>query len=304
MISSEECPIKINVFMSFTFKNKIDWLSKNYDKEIGGFILGVINTDGVFMEDLLIPKQEVSSASVDFDKKDLIDMRVNNEEKCQRIIGEWHSHNDMEAYWSATDEELISQFCEGRDISMFIVSNINKHIIRLEMRNPIKLSLNKLSFAVYGNPIDEEMKKELEDKIKIKKEIKVNKFAPTNLKDFMNDKNVESIADYDNNVYGRNVMRKNKIVKVFGINEITRQAVMEAFESYTPKLVQNKDVLFILDDINDAIEFYMEVCDFVFMFKKRVEKDMKDDGEEVDLEEESELSSIEEIQEDFDYYRR
>ena len=275
LTSGEEVCMKINVFMDASFKDKIDWLSENYHKEIGGFILGEIKPEGIFMQDLIIPKQEVGTGSVDFDKKDLIEMREQNKEKCAKIIGEWHSHNSMGAFWSSTDDELIEQFCEGRDTSVFIVSSKRNHLIRFEMRKPIKLSLNKLSFAVINSAVQAEMEKEIAEKIKPDKPIA--EWKGTSAKEFSQ----ESLFDFPiirseqpGNIYGKNVVRVNKRVKVFGVEEPLRDALQDEYALYNPIMCgyMAGDLLFNFRHAKSAMKFFDEINKFIYEYRKDDEK--------------------------------
>ena len=81
--------VNIKVVMERQFKDKIDWLSKNYDKEIAGFITGEIDGEEIVLEDLIIPEQEVGSAHVDIEGKSQVKLRKEFGNKCKKIIGEW-----------------------------------------------------------------------------------------------------------------------------------------------------------------------------------------------------------------------
>lgn len=153
--------------MSDTFHKTISWLVNNYDKEVAGWIVGKIDKDGVYMEELLIPEQEVGGAHVDMSAGNIVKMR--NEygvAKCKRIIGEWHSHNTMGAYWSSVDDDLIKQLMNQREACVFVVSSVKDgHRVRVELREPFNLSLDELPFRV---EVDDKFKVKLEKEIKKK----------------------------------------------------------------------------------------------------------------------------------------
>ena len=101
---------QIKVTMSQVFFDKINWFVNNYEKEISGWIEGTVDEEGFYLKDLLIPHQDVTSGSVDTEPVDLVKLRKEYKTRCQNIIGHYHSHNTMNAFWSATDETFIQEF--------------------------------------------------------------------------------------------------------------------------------------------------------------------------------------------------
>lgn len=168
MEEEQEIEFDVNIVMKETFKEKVDWFSSNYEQEIAGFIIGEISKEGIILEDLLIPEQEVGSASVKLIGKNLVKLRKEYGDKCKKIIGEWHSHNTMGCMWSYTDEEdFIKPFSEPREVTLFVVSSKGEHLIRMEIRKPFFMSLDKLSYVVESKENDK-LTKKLEREIKKK----------------------------------------------------------------------------------------------------------------------------------------
>ena len=87
--------------------DKIRWLTANYKEEISAFLTGDIKDGKIIIDGLLFPHQDVTSGSVDTDAKSLIKLRKEYGDECIRIIGHWHSHNTMGAFWSGTDDTFI-----------------------------------------------------------------------------------------------------------------------------------------------------------------------------------------------------
>jgi len=151
--------------------DKIEWFTNNYDKEIGAWLVGEITDEKIVIEDILIPYQEVSGVSVDTDGKALVRLRKEYGERCSKIIGHWHSHNTMGTSWSRTDEEFIEQFTEPRTIAVFIVSSkAEKHLVRLELCKPVRVSLDNLDYTIVGedSEFDEAMQKIIDEKLEEK----------------------------------------------------------------------------------------------------------------------------------------
>lgn len=164
---SNETKINIPITMSDDFHKTIRWLVNNYEKEIAGWIVGKIDKDGVYMEELLIPEQEVGGSHVDMTAGNIVKMR--NEygaAKCKRIIGEWHSHNSMSAYWSYVDEDLIKQLMNQRTACIFIVSSVKDgHRIRMDFKEPFQMTVDEMPYRV---DIDDKFKNKLEKEIEKK----------------------------------------------------------------------------------------------------------------------------------------
>ncbi len=132
--------------------DKILWLVENYKNEISGWLTGEVKDGAVIIDNILFPHQEVGGASVDTDGKSLVKLRKEYGDECKRIIGHWHSHNTMMASWSTIDEEFMSEFMQTRKLGVFVVSAIdNKHAVRLELRDPVDLSVNMDSYSLSGN---------------------------------------------------------------------------------------------------------------------------------------------------------
>ena len=155
------------------FKEKIDWISSNYEKEVNGFITGTIEKDSIILEDLLIPYQEADSASCEVTGENIVKLRKEYKDKCKKIIGEWHSHHSMSAFWSGDDERVINDFAEPRETSIFIVSAKGNHLVRVELRKPFKISLDCLPYEVEAteSKVGKEMTKEIEKKVTVPERI-------------------------------------------------------------------------------------------------------------------------------------
>lgn len=148
-------------------EEKIRWLTQNYEKEISAWLGGEIVGNKIIIDDFLIPFQTVGYSSIDTDGKQLIKLRKEYGDRCLRIIGHFHSHNCMSADWSGVDDDFIDKYMQGRDLRVFLVSSIDDGIkARLELRNPIKISLDRLRINV--RYVNEEIEKELKEMIEKK----------------------------------------------------------------------------------------------------------------------------------------
>jgi len=160
-----EFETNFKVILGDDVKKKIDWLVSNYDKEIGGFLVGDWKEDSVFIDNILFPKQDVSSASIDTDGMSLIELRKEYGNECLRIVGHFHSHNTLGAFWSGDDETFMKEYSETNEKSVFIVASTLGNKTKVIFKKPFKLAFD-LNFDVdYGVDISEEMLKVIEDKV-------------------------------------------------------------------------------------------------------------------------------------------
>jgi proteasome lid subunit RPN8/RPN11 len=104
------------------------------DKEIGALMLGRIHNGDAYVEDVVITKQGVTGASVEFDEEgiDLATMRAMEQGKV--VIGWFHSHVNMKAFWSGTDMKTINDLiAHTEDYLVSIVSNKKyEHVGRID----------------------------------------------------------------------------------------------------------------------------------------------------------------------------
>jgi proteasome lid subunit RPN8/RPN11 len=96
---------------------------RHCDYEIGGFGYVTMNDAGNFYVDkIFLVEQEVSPAAVDFADAGLayaID-KAANDDRLNDLKFCWHSHVDMGAFWSSTDDEMIANMNNG--LTPYLVS--------------------------------------------------------------------------------------------------------------------------------------------------------------------------------------
>ena len=254
--------VKLKIVMEPKFKETIDWFSNEYDKEIGGWIEGTITEDEIRLKGLLIPHQTSGHSSVDMTTKQIIQLRKEYGNKCANIIGEWHSHAKLGAFWSITDDDFVKQYMAPREIGIFIVSSEGKHLIKVEIKKPFAMSLDKLGY-VYER-VESELGKELKGAIKQK--ITEPVYA-TNLVNRSNgyrkksqyDSGIKIIVDgmvqYFNN---------GNVVKINGLSWYYADEVEREFEHLKPKTENigngtSYNLIFKFKNKKEATDFIKDV---------------------------------------------
>lgn len=74
--------------------------------EIGGIMIGYVDSDQIIVTDITVPKQEVTAASISFDDTSMNDQisELFFAESDLYLVGWWHTHGDMKVFWSSTDQ--------------------------------------------------------------------------------------------------------------------------------------------------------------------------------------------------------
>lgn len=187
----------IEVVLKDEVYEEITTLMKNVDKlnngdEIGGWLLGDWRKSKekatLFLDEFVIPKQEVSSTEVDISPESMMDtIKELGMEKCNKIKAHWHIHpfGKGSTSWSGTDEEKIKDFMEpskGREIFVFLLSSEGELKARVEVN--FKGSIKDLGgeFTVRKTLDDLDVRKETEEsndalfgKLKARIDEKVNR---------------------------------------------------------------------------------------------------------------------------------
>lgn len=272
------------VEMSKKLNDKIEWLTNNYDNEIGAWLIGEITNEKIIIEDFLIPNQEVGTVSVDTSGKALVELRKEYGDKCKKIIGHFHSHNTMSADWSFTDEDFIKEFTAPREKAVFIVSSQkDKHRIRLELTKPFKISLDELKYKIlYGSS---KMGDELNKIIKKKcNEEKISSWKD----DELTKKEVNKMVSYEKSTH--NVIVRDLTLNQFYQLEGVFPVEQEGFNSGKGKIT----MLFKTTTKKEAIKLIVEIKDYM------IDK-LKEDINEEDINE-NEIDNITEYCKDYGVY--
>ena len=81
-------------------------------KEVGGFGRARIMSDGFDIEEIYLPEQEISSSTTDITDsgtaKAMARLKIGFPGNENTILWWWHSHVDMTAHWSGTDNATIT----------------------------------------------------------------------------------------------------------------------------------------------------------------------------------------------------
>jgi proteasome lid subunit RPN8/RPN11 len=154
-------------------------MSRAVDSEVGGMLVCTISEDEISIDDLLIPEQTVSGASVDIDSDKLSEfvtpLAESDPELFSRIRGWWHSHCNMEPFWSGTDTNNIKDMLKDFSTLISVVSNVHGAMtVRLDLKaqsecGEVIITIDNMEpefeTATESNPWVEEQKAKIKDTV-------------------------------------------------------------------------------------------------------------------------------------------
>lgn len=163
----------MKIYIEKEVMNKLKILSE-YDVEISGWMLGKVEDSELYIDDLIIPKQEATGGSVDIDTEGVIDTLKNYKDKLKRICGHFHTHPGIPPEWSLIDEENMEKIMRKRQYFLFVVmSYMNDkytYRARLMLNKPFKiyqectLKVDDKDLDALRDKVDKEVKKKVSEK--------------------------------------------------------------------------------------------------------------------------------------------
>lgn len=169
---SDEEP-KMKVVIPFEMYQKLIAYVDVCDTEITGFFdVEYVKEKNIFLVtkvyDLL--EQEAGGADVQMDEESVsaFNLELIKQGVEQLPRGWWHSHVNMDAFLSGTDEATL-EYLENDSFIVALVAN-KKHIMKAKVRvfNPYKFEIENVPVEIRlaDNDLEEEARKEIEKKVK------------------------------------------------------------------------------------------------------------------------------------------
>jgi proteasome lid subunit RPN8/RPN11 len=282
-----EITLDFKLTMTRRLLEKLDCLSTDYPNEVCGLLTySKMDKDEIILDDILIPPQKVTSATVDLDGDDLVAMRREYKDKCLKIVGHFHSHQSMGAFFSDTDEKMMKQYSENKNVCIFIVGSNGTHKIRVVMNEPFKISIENVPYQVEP---DENIRKEMEEEIKNK--VKISKVETTTIKVVNVDVDIEKKAKKEIQSRIKYFQHRNHTVVICKMFRYYADLIEEEFKTLNPKVekdVDNKDEFTVIVELgkkDKAKEFMVDVKKFLLdtLLKEsevRLEKKEKQEEDE------------------------
>ena len=172
---SEDTEIRNKVYITKKVKTLLDYITNSYEYEIMIWLLGTHDSENIYITDYMMPIQQAGTSEVNVDKKDLVKMRIENKDKEGKIIGQFHSHAKMGAFWSVVDKKMQMKYCNisGNPLDVFIVGSKGDYLVRIAINTVFKCFIDNIKLTT-----KEEEEELLLFKEEIKNKVTEIKYAP------------------------------------------------------------------------------------------------------------------------------
>jgi len=138
--------------------------------EVSG--LGTVEEfDGGFLvTDLLLPKQVCSPGGTDLDQ-DSVATLIMELDQAGKDVGTlrfwWHSHSNLDVFWSPTDEQCINNLANGDYVLSMVTNKRGQVLARLDIFRPVRVTVDHLPVAVRSNrnSLRERCQQEIQQKV-------------------------------------------------------------------------------------------------------------------------------------------
>jgi hypothetical protein len=160
----------VKIFITSEAKAKLDFYVKEVPTEISGLgTVKIISRDQILIDNIYLLKQEVTKEGTKLNQQDiamLIAKMIKNKQDPSMIRLWWHSHVNMSAFWSTSDDiPTINSFSKTTDWFLSLV--INKqgdYLCRLDFFKPLRITL-EIQLEIFPQSITEEEKKLLQEEV-------------------------------------------------------------------------------------------------------------------------------------------
>jgi len=174
---------KLKLLIPFNNYLKLKYYATLCSGEISG--LGKISynkqdKNNIVVDDVFIFPQKAGHTSTDLDKKAIALFLEKEYKKNKTIDGIslwWHSHSDMEVFFSSTDEQTIENFGDTSDFLISLVINRKMEMeARVDVFNPFRNTIKDIDIEITSPEntiLRNKIKKEIEENVQISKRRKL-----------------------------------------------------------------------------------------------------------------------------------
>jgi hypothetical protein len=138
--------------------------------EVSG--LGTVEEfDGGFLvTDLFLPKQTCSPGGTDLDQESVATLIMELDQAGKdpgALRFWWHSHGNLDVFWSGTDEQCINNLANGDYVLSLVTNKRGDVLARLDIFRPVRVTLDKVPVSVRsaGESLRERCREEIMQKV-------------------------------------------------------------------------------------------------------------------------------------------
>ncbi len=138
--------------------------------EVSG--LGTVEEfDGGFLvTDLFLPKQTCSAGGTELDGESVATLIMELDQAGQdsgTLRFWWHSHGDLDVFWSGTDEACIDNLANGDYVLSLVTNRRGRTLARLDIYRPVRVTGDDLPVSVRssGEGLRERCRQEIQERV-------------------------------------------------------------------------------------------------------------------------------------------
>ena len=110
--------------------------------EVGGFGEATVENNEVHVSRVFLIQQEAGAAHVDYSPEAVAGMIAKWGDRAEHVRFQWHSHADMEAFFSPTDTDNIETLNNGAWLASLVVNRAGKYKARIDAYRPFRVTIN------------------------------------------------------------------------------------------------------------------------------------------------------------------
>lgn len=157
--------------ISWKAMRRLQYYISQIEQEISGLGKVELKDNYYLITEVFLFEQEVTSTTTDLSEEGIatfLEEMMEKGEDTTKIRCWWHSHADMDTFWSGIDESTIDRL--GNDYLVSIVINKKgKARCRLDQFSPFRIVLDNLPLMIKfpdNSKLKKECKEEIEEKVK------------------------------------------------------------------------------------------------------------------------------------------
>jgi hypothetical protein len=132
---------------------KLKYFVANTRNEISGIGKSkFLDNETIIIQDVEILDQENTGGSTVLDEGAMARFLNENIDESEHWNIWWHSHADMGAFWSLTDDNTIEETTGGNYLISLVVNRSMKMLARFDLFNPLRLTLELNIYKSKGRP--------------------------------------------------------------------------------------------------------------------------------------------------------
>ena len=138
--------------------------------EVSGLGLVELVRGGFLVTEVFLPRQDSTPGGTELDQDAVAALMVTLEEAGKdsgELMFWWHSHGNMNAFWSQTDEECIAGLANDNYYISLVTNKAGDMLARLDIFKPVRVTIDQVPVSIRGEDAGllEQCRKEFADRV-------------------------------------------------------------------------------------------------------------------------------------------